>query len=185
MIMLQRFIWNSHKNSYLITNELLILGSHEVRCGCDSSWRIRLCWPWLVVCDPLAVPQPPAHRAGSAGCGRMQHGRREGSCSAPHTACSCKSSPALRFIHGAASQGHQLRDRALKTELWSHRRNGGVRRRWAGEDVVGSSLCLGSPAGGWELKHKPQEIKYGEGALLSSIHVGIISELEWDGGGCV
>lgn len=39
MIMLQRFIWNSHKNSYLITMELLLLRSHEVGCGCDSCWR--------------------------------------------------------------------------------------------------------------------------------------------------
>lgn len=87
MIMLQRFIWNSHKNSCLITMELLLPHSREVGCGCDPCRRISLWQPWLLVHNPLCFNlQHTARYLLAVWCARTQHSWREGSCSASNRA---------------------------------------------------------------------------------------------------
>lgn len=84
MKMLQRFIWNSHKNSYLITMELLLFHSHGGGCGvilaAGSASASHGCL--------FMILWASAHGAVTAGCwcARMQQGWRKGTCSAlPHT----------------------------------------------------------------------------------------------------
>lgn len=92
MIMLQRFIWNSHKNSYSITMELLLPHSREVGCSCDSCRRIGLWQPWLLVHDPLCFHLQHTDRyLLGVWCARMQHSWREGNRSASHRAMSSAS----------------------------------------------------------------------------------------------
>lgn len=86
-------------------------------CGCDPSWRTSLCWPWLVVHDPLcfSLQHTEQHLLGVPGCSTAK-GR---AAALPHTQLVCapwlSASPDLPW-RSSTGLPHKATD--YETEPW-------------------------------------------------------------------